>query len=143
MLLEPALVTFLGQSPEVTALAGSGSAVRVYPLMLPQTPTFPALTYQRISGVRDRHQRGPSGTSFARIQCDAWAPATQADGSGYMRAKNLADAVRKAVDGYAGAMSSVFVQQVQVEGDRDIYESDAKLYRVSFDLLIWWTEGVA
>jgi len=147
MLLETALLKFLSQSVAVGALVGSGPDARIYPVVLPQTPTLPTLTYQRVGSVRDRAMRGPTGTSFARVQFDAWAPATDA-GGGYAAAKGLADAVRRAVDGYAGAMGdatvgTLFVQLVEVENDRDGYEPAVKLFRAGFDMAVWWTEGTA
>jgi hypothetical protein len=146
VLIEVALKTFLSQSVAVTALLGSSSAIRIYPLVLPQVPVWPCATYQRISGVRDRATLGPTGTTYARIQFDVWAADTKADGGGYLAAKNAADAMRKHLDGFRGLMGSstvgqIFVQAVEIENDRDDYEPDARLYRVGFDVTLWFGEG--
>lgn len=67
-------------------------AARVYPLILPQGPTYPALVYQRIAGARDAVLEGDPGGGEARIQITAWA-------SSYSGALALAEAVRAALAG--------------------------------------------
>lgn len=45
---------------------------RFWPVKLPQNATFPAITAQRISGVRFGVLRGPAGLARPRIQFDVW-----------------------------------------------------------------------
>lgn len=52
---------------------------RVYPLLLPQNPTFPAITYQRISSIKT-HAMGQDGQiTRVRVQVNVWG-ATYAEG---------------------------------------------------------------
>jgi hypothetical protein len=48
-MIEAALRAVLIAHPDVAALAGG----RIYPLILPQNPTLPAIAYQRISNLAD------------------------------------------------------------------------------------------
>jgi hypothetical protein len=46
---------------------------RFYPIKLPQNVVYPAMTMQRISGVRFGDLRGPAGLARPRYQFDIWA----------------------------------------------------------------------
>ena len=61
MAIEAGLYAHLVGSAGVTALV----ATRVYPLLVPQDATLPAIAYQRISGPRDHTHDGPSGVTPA------------------------------------------------------------------------------
>lgn len=52
----------------VTALVGT----RLYQLILPQSPTYPAVRVQQISVVDEHHQRGVSQPTTYRVQVDAY-----------------------------------------------------------------------
>lgn len=128
-MIRGALYTLLTGTSAVSAIVGT----RIYPVVLPQKPTLPAITMQRIPGSRVRSTRGPSGLAQSRYQVDCWA-ATQT------AAEELAGVVRAATDGYRGTVSEVRIGGISVSGDRDFYEPDAKYNRVSFDLIIWHEE---
>jgi len=123
--VEEAMRALLLADPAVSALV----AARIYPAPLPQGPTLPALCYQRISATRTRSQEGPSGRARARFQVDAWA-------STYDAARAAAAAVRRACDGFRGVVSGVELQEVQLATDRDLYEPDVQLHRVSADYFV-------
>ena len=116
----------LGSAP-VTALVGT----RVYPMMLPQGPTFPAIVYQRISTVPDMLVDGP-GFAPIRMQLSMWA--TTCDG-----ARTLADAVVTALHGYHGGE----LRLSRLINLLDDYEPDTKLFRVIADFRVHHTQGVA
>jgi hypothetical protein len=128
-MIEKGLHTFLTGTAAISALVSA----RVYPVWLPQSPTLPCLTYQRISGSRVRSLTGPSSLAHPRIQIDCWAAT-------YDGAKTLAEAVRVALDGYSGLMGTVEVFGVIVHGDRDLYDPEVKISRVSMDITIWHIE---
>lgn len=134
MSAELAVLTLLKNAAAVAALVGA----RIYPLTAPQPPTYPLVTFQRISGVRWRSLSGPSGMAQPRIQVDAYATT-------YAGAKALATAVRQTLDGYRGPVqvtsgpaTYVRVGGCTLESDQDLYETDVnpKLYRVSMDFLV-------
>lgn len=126
--IEYGIVTYL------KALGSPPAGGRIYPVFYPQNPTWPVVTYQRVSGVRIRGLGGPHGTSEARIQFDVW-------GQTYVQVKAVATALRHALDGYAGAMGTETVGGVVLETDRDLYEDDAKLHRASMDFMVQHVEA--
>lgn len=125
-MIESELRTHLLTESTITSLVGA----RIYPVLLPQAPTFPAMTYQRVSGSRVQSLTGPSGMAHPRFQIDCWAQT-------YDGAKELAAAVMTELDGYRGTMGDTRVGGVIVYGDRDIYEPDVEIFRVTIDITIW------
>jgi len=124
---EGAIWSAILASAPVTALVGT----RVYPMMLPQGPTFPAVVYQRISTVPDMLVDGP-GFAPIRMQLSMWA--TTFDG-----ARTLADAVVTALHGYHGGE----LRLSRLINLLDDYEPDTKLFRVIADFRVHHTQGVA
>ena len=62
---------------------GTTAQSRVYPLLLPQSPTFPAVTYQQISAL-PMHAMGKDGSVVrVRVQVNSW-------GKTYAEARTLA-----------------------------------------------------
>ena len=105
---------------------------------------WPALTYQRIGdGRRVWSHGGPNGLVETRLQLDAWARDTDA-ASGDALTARLADALRRAFDGFVGRWGTVAVQQVRLDSERATYDPDtaARLWRRSQDYLIWYEEDV-
>ena len=120
--LEQALQTRLTGFSGLSALVGT----RIYPLILPQPPTLPAVTYQRISASRWSSIPGDDGVAEPRMQVDAWALT-------YGAAKLAAAQVRLALERWSDDASSPVVLDVFLETDQDIYEPDTDIYRVSAD----------
>ena len=94
---------------------------RVYPVgTAPATPRYPILTYQRISGVHERHLKGGTGIVNSRMQINCWAE------SGLV-VDDLADAVRESMDNFRGRMgqgeSMTTVQGTRLENDNDVFET--------------------
>ena len=129
-MIESSISTFLLADAILSGLIAS----RLYPLKLPQKPTLPAVTYQRISGERVHDMSGASGLAEPRFQFDAWADK-------YLDAKSVADAIRKRLDGFKGLAETDTVQSALLESDRDFYEDDVKIWRVSMDYFIGFTEA--
>lgn len=65
---------------------------RVYPEIMPQDASYPAISYQRISTVRTQFLTGIDDFTQVRMQVDCW------DDS-YSGVKSLASAVKSALDG--------------------------------------------
>ena len=103
-------------------------STRIYALKLPQKPTYPAITYSRISGPRSQLLDGPSTWGFARLEYDSWAKS-------YVSAQSLAAAVRVDLDGFVGSLNGRSVV-IRLENERDLYEDEDKLYRVTQDYLV-------
>lgn len=97
---------------------------RVYGLVLPTlaNPKLPAVSYQRVSNVPVVSLSGHSGIDHVRMQVDSWAAT-------YGGAKVLSAEVRVAMTaaGFKALLAT----------DRDDFEDDTGLYRVSADYLCW------
>ncbi|MEN6474136.1 MAG: DUF3168 domain-containing protein [Syntrophaceae bacterium] len=119
-MLEDALHAHLLASTAVTSLAST----RIYPVLLPQDPTLPAITYQRISNDPQNTMGGHGDLYNPRIQIDAWARS-------YSEIKSLELAIRTAMEA-ASAFSALEMS------DQDLYEPDMEIYRISIDFSCWF-----
>ena len=129
MSIEKVIYSKLSGDSDVSALV----ATRIYPVNLPQKPTYPAIVYTRISGERAYSLGGPSDLASPRFQIDCFA-------STYSAAKDLASKIRSAINGFRGTVAGVLVQGVFLENDNDIFEDDFSVYRVSSDYFIHYKE---
>jgi len=122
-----------------SALTGDGTvsglvSTRVYPEVMPQGVTYPAISYQRISTVRYNMLSGVDDFTQVRIQVDCWD-------SSYSGVKTLAAAVKSALDGVtvlgAETIQHCFMDSMvdlsQVDGDREDR-------RVSMDFMVYLNE---
>jgi hypothetical protein len=130
-MIESALRTRILGDAGISALIGT----RIFPLILPQATSFPALTYQRISGERMHSHDGPSGLAGPRIQIDTWA-------TSYIGAKQLADLIRQRIDGFKGTVGSDEIEGIFMDTEREFYEDGdlLKLFRVSMDFFVYYDE---
>lgn len=132
--IRPALRSFLLSYAPISSVVGS----RVFPIKLPQATTADSIVYNRISGAGDYHLQGLSGFANNRFQIDAWAGTAD-------RATALADLIRDRIDGYRGEMGtdsppSITVHGVFMADQREDYDDEAKLHRMSRDYFINFTE---
>ena len=107
----------------LTVLKGNTAAGNnVFAVVLPNSATRPAITYQRIASVPVNSLAGSSGLDRVRMQIDCWAGTYQA-------AAELAEAVRTlmAAAGFGGLLDT----------DRSEFEVETKLYRFSSDYFVW------
>jgi hypothetical protein len=130
-LVEEALVARLiavsGVSSLVLDSGSSPATYRIYPRKLPQNPTMGAITYQLITGESFESLTGSSGLTFRRFQFDAWS-------SGYILAKQLAEQIRLALQGFTGTVSGVKITGILKESDNgDFFDHETNLWRVSAD----------
>jgi hypothetical protein len=95
---------------------------RVYPIVLPDTATLPAIIYQRISSVPVTSLDGDTGLDSVRIQISVWSTT-------YKEAKELSETVRATLN--ASALKIV------TENDTDDYEPETKRFRVLTDYVVW------
>ena len=125
MSIEAGLRALLAADATIAGMVGG----RIYPITLPQSPTYPALTYHRASTVRERHLRGPLGYAEVRERVHCWARS-------YGGAKDLAEAVRHLLDGYRGAAGAYEIGGAAVETEIDLYDDNADVYRVVVDVML-------
>jgi len=124
MTIETELRTRLLADGTISGLIGT----RLYPVVLPQDPTMPALVSSRVSGQRLHNLSGVAGRGMPRITIDCWA-------STYAGSKTLAAAVRSSLDGLNGLLTTINAS-IKIDNEIDDYEDDTGLYRVIQDYII-------
>ena len=125
MTIENDLRTHLIADAPVTALV----VARIYPIKLPQSPTYPALTYEIISDIPHRALAGDSDLERVRVRIHCWAKT-------YTGAADLAKKVRTAVADFSGLMGTTEVSSVKFETWNDIFEDVPEVYRRVADFFI-------
>jgi hypothetical protein len=98
---------------------------RIYYSVLPQNPTFPAISFFRVSNPRHHH----IDVAYPRFQFDYWALT-------YSQAVELANEGRLALQREKGIFTGINVIQGVYLGEESLYEQDTKLYRISQDMKI-------
>lgn len=118
-----AIQALLVADPTVAALVGA----RVYPSLMPQGVSKPAVVFQVISDVPQTTFDGDSSTTLvnALLQIDSY-------GKTYLEAHAVADAV----DAVVSALSSPDLSATR-EVSRDLYDNEAQLHRVSAEYSCW------
>lgn len=96
------LVTFLKAQTGITALVGSTTSARIYPVYAKQKAALPYIVYVQSGGDSHRHLGGGSGIRRTVLQVYCYG-ATQSG------ADALAEQVRLALANHRGAMGSSFV----------------------------------
>lgn len=130
MTMESAVRAILVADPGFAALGGA----RVYPLRLPQSPTYPSVTYQRVSEATSlRTLEGETGRIDARLQIDTWA--TDPDS-----AANVAAAIYAALSDYGGTSLGVLIHNCRRDSQQQYYEDEPGLYRVIQDWIVTYKE---
>jgi len=116
---------------QLTGYAGLAALVggRVYRVHLPQDPTLPAVTYQRIDTPREYSHDGESFLVHPRFQISCWA-GTQSGGEA------VANQVRAALAGWPDAYGGAAF----VESQADLYDPDTAIYHIPVDVVIWHRE---
>lgn len=122
-MLEQKIFSHLSTTTSITALSGT----RLYPVILPQNPTYPAITYQRVAGVRINSLSGYSTLENPVMQVDVWAKT-------YEEAISLSGAVITAME------NSTSFKCTLPHTPIDIYEDEIEAYRREMDFSIWNNE---
>lgn len=114
-------------------------SARIYPMALPQKPTYPAIVYARISGPRLHHLGGASGRALPRLSLHCW-------GGDYDQAKALAGLVRARLDGFNGTFADddspadIVRATIMIDNEIDDYDDTVKKFRVIQDYRVSHTE---
>jgi len=103
-------------------------ASRIYPMVLPQEPEFPSLTYQHISAPREYSHDG-AGLVNPRYQFDCWS-------DDHDEALAVA-AELVAISKLAGPF---FAQAAFIENESGHYEPETGYYRIIVEALLWHGE---
>jgi len=127
MIIESALRAIIIADNGVKAVT-----TRCYYNYIPQSPTYPLIVIQRVTGSRVHHLSGPSGAVRPRFQIEAWAET-------YAAAKALANLIRVALDGKEYTQDGVIfscLSQAEIDG----YEDAVNAHRIIQDYSVRYTE---
>lgn len=128
-IIEDAIFARLSTDSGLTALVST----RIYPMKLPDTTAYPAITYQCIDKI-PASALGTASTCFAaRFQFDCWGKTMSA-------VKNLANKLRNSLDALDTTLSGIRIYGIVYLGEFDTYEADTELYRISSDFKIMFTQ---
>ena len=126
MSVEKDMVTYILTRTAITDIIVD----RIYYHKLPQTATFPAITFFRVSTpVRVRSQQGDSSLVTARIQYSSWGTTPES-------VETLADAFEDEFKSFSGTAGSSTVYATIVENRLSMYDSESKYYHIPIDLMI-------
>jgi Protein of unknown function (DUF3168) len=108
---------------------------RVYPVLAPTQAQFPFLIYQQIGYDGVQHMRGAGALARSTYQLDSY-------GVSQVSVRQVAETVRRALDGFHGLLSQVDVRQIALVSQAVFVEDDEgggqeMYYRVSQDFDIW------
>ena len=124
--METTLYTRLSTYAGLTALVST----RIYPLIMPQGVTYPAVTYQRIATEpRESCMVEDVGWARARVQVTAWADT-------FTSAKAIAAQVRAALQRW----TTTGIQGTFIIAEYDLYDDEAYKYGAAIDAEVVYTE---
>ena len=127
--LEAVIFTRLSTYAGLIAL----TSTRIYPIILPQNPILPAVTYQRTDGPRESALGAVMGLAHPGIQIDSW-------GKTYASAKAVATQTRAALQRWSSEATDPVVLDCLLESDGDEYEPGVNIYHVRQDWTVWHRE---
>ena len=130
--IEEAIYFILANDSELDDAVGG----RIYPLYMPDIVEMPAITYQRISTVRElTHDQEAGGLASAIFQFTVWD-------SDYATIREISEMIRNCLNGYRGTVtidsgdSGIDIQASLINGEVDNYDPEVNLYWTSIDYLI-------
>lgn len=135
------------KSPEAvlrTALVGSAAVssllgTRIYPVLAPASAALPFVTWRRSGIDREQTLGGPMGMPRVSVEYSIY-------GVTYEEARQVADAMRRVLDGYGGTSDNTEVKQTSLEDESDDFVQLAgadlpPVYQVTQRYDCWWSEG--
>lgn len=130
MSLETEIYTQLSGYSGMSALVGSSPA-RIYPVVIPQNSTMPAMSYQRISSQPVSAMGADTAAVRTRVQVSIFAENFSKTGN----ALAVRDKVVAALTRYRGGT----IQDCFRENEQHDFDSDPKFYRIILDFIFWHT----
>ncbi len=130
--------------PLIVAQVGT----RVYPVKLPQTVTYPAITIQQISGVRHTPLKGRASLARPRFQFDVWT--REGAASAFESSRSIGQLL---LDRLEGRNINVLDDEVspaeyrrlsfEFDNDQDLFEPGVNggYYRYSADYFVMYQTG--
>lgn len=135
------------KSPEAVlraALVGNAAVssllgTRIYPVLAPASAALPFVTWRRSGIDREQTLGGPMGMPRVSVEYSIY-------GVTYEEARQVADAMRRVLDGYGGTSDNTEVKQTSLEDESDDFVQLAgadlpPVYQVTQRYDCWWSEG--
>lgn len=133
-MIDEGLVALLAADTGVQGILGFSAAGSIYQSVMPEDRTLlPCIVYQFVGGS-STPTLGTSGVQRSRVQVDCWA--TTADAS-----KQLADAVRKALNGYQGTLQdgTPLLDAWILSPGTDYFSDDSRFFRRMLEFYLMYT----
>ena len=132
---EAVLRTALVGTTAVTSLVSS----RIYPVLAPASAALPFVTWRRSGIEREQTLGGPMGMPRVSVEYSIY-------GTTYEEARQVADSMRRVLDGYGGTSDNTEVKQTSLEDESDDFVQLAgadlpPVYQVTQRYDVWWSEG--
>ena len=127
-MIQAGIFSLLSQNTSISALIGS----RIYPVLLPEDSTLPAMTYHVIGGA-SMPTLSTSGMQRMRMQFDCW-------GQTYDDAATLRSTLISALNGYQGTLSDgTNLQFAQLIGPgTDFFEDAPRQFRCMCEFYLFF-----
>lgn len=127
-MIEEVLHTRLSGFAGLATLVGD----RVYPNIMPQNVTLPAVSFRRVTSRRERAMVADPGIVRGRFQFDAWA-------STYDAARDVREQIRLALERWDTTVDTA-VDTIFVESEVDLYEDDTEIHHLVIDFEVIYRE---
>jgi len=121
MTINTDIFTSLTNHAGLSALVSS----RLYPIKLPQKPTYPLIKYQRVTNEHINSLTGSSGLNKSRYQFDIYSETHSAAG-------DIADQLALAMA--SGSYQSILLSTADLD-----FDDNAEKYRITIDYSVWHT----
>lgn len=130
-MIDEYLYTFLIAQSGITSIVST----RVYPVILPEKPTYPAITYRDDDHDIDESFDGNGILTRSDYFIDAWSTT-------HTGALTLAAAIKTALKNHSGSFGGINIQQLSIRTIPGmIYEDSVEAYRKTQLFTIWHDEG--
>lgn len=108
-------------------------STRIYRQHAPDNPTFPMITFQRISTSREMTLEGVWGLVRSLYYFDVF-------GDEHASTKAIANQVLAALNGLRGTYSGMDIRSVLSDDEGDSYEEDVDVHRTTLSFYITYKE---
>lgn len=121
---------------DATLAASIGT--RVYPVIAPASASLPFVTWRRAGIQRSQTLGAPMGVPRLSVEFSIYAAT-------YEACREVADGMRRVLDGYGGTVDNVVVRQVSLEQESDDFVALAgtempPAFQITMVFDVWWQE---
>lgn len=117
MHLEEAIFQKLSTNLNISNIVGS----KIYHIRLPDNPVFPCISYNRISTTRELTLTDTVSMANALVDVHAWSESD-------LECRNLSLQIVSALNGFRGAVTSLYIERIIQLNEIDMYEDDTEIF---------------